>query len=676
MKAYSNKIYAFLIIGFCILFGLIYLLVLQKDYRSLEYYIALTGKDTNPGTKQKPLATLEGAQRLIKEILKEDINSKDLRITVYLRGGEYYLDKGVKLSGINSKYRNVSTTFKPYNNEIVSFVGGKKIASSKFLKVSDNNLLNRLPSDKTKDNVLVLNMKENKINYGSMEEDITRAPELFVNGNPIILARWPNSGYENTGRVINSGDYTKETGGGFVFQYINSHIEAWKNIDDVWLSGYWRYNWWDDIVKLNKVDALDNSIETNKGSEFGIAEKQRYYYFNVPEELDTPGEGYIDRKEGLMYIYPETPLTSSIIQISQLQEPFITLDSTSNIEIQGLIFEASKGGGILIKGGSNNLVNGCTIRNLGDNAVTISGGISNGVKYCKLYNLGRGGIDIAGGDRQLLTPSNNFAVNNDIYNYSRIKKTYSAAVKISGVGNIVSHNSIHDAPHLGIWFSGNDNHIEYNEIYSIAEDTDDVGAIYSGRDWSFRGNIIRYNFLHHINSLIGGKDVCGVYLDDCMSSAEVTGNVFYKVDRALMLGGGRDHIIKNNIIADCKQSVSFDDRGIRSNLEVLKANLKKVPIGSNTWIARYPALQELLDDSSLGIPKGNIIAQNILYNSGIPYISNPVKEYGQVYENVIYQNDPGFKNIENMNLELNSNSKVYKDIPKFIHIPFSEIGIK
>jgi len=32
-------------------------------------------------------------------------------------------------------------------------------------------------------------------------------------------------------------------------------------------------------------------------------------------------------------------------------------------------------------------------------------------------------------------------------------------------------------------------------------EVDDAGSVYSGRDWTYRGNVIRYNFFHHIEGL-------------------------------------------------------------------------------------------------------------------------------------------------------------------------------
>jgi hypothetical protein len=107
-----------------------------------------------------------------------------------------------------------------------------------------------------------------------------------------------------------------------------------------------------------------------------------------------------------------------------------------------------------------------------------------------------------------------------------------------------SHNLIHNHPHCPILFWGNDHLIEYNDIHHIALETGDVGAIYTGRDYSFRGNRIRYNYIHETGGV--GMGSMGVYMDDCVSGTEVYGNVFYKVHWAMFIGGGCDSITGND----------------------------------------------------------------------------------------------------------------------------------
>ncbi|MEO6181960.1 MAG: right-handed parallel beta-helix repeat-containing protein, partial [Verrucomicrobiota bacterium] len=142
----------------------------------------------------------------------------------------------------------------------------------------------------------------------------------------------------------------------------------------------------------------------------------------------------------------------------------------------------------------------------------------------------------------------------------RWSKCYVPAVLMDGVGLRVSHNLIHDHPHCAILFNGNDHLIEFNEIHHIALETGDVGAIYAGRNYTYRGNRMRCNFIHHTGGV--GMGSMGIYLDDCVSGAEIFGNIFYKVHRAAFIGGGRDHQVINNIFVDCNHAVEVDGRGL------------------------------------------------------------------------------------------------------------------
>ena len=117
----------------------------------------------------------------------------------------------------------------------------------------------------------------------------------------------------------------------------------------------------------------------------------------------------------------------------------------------------------------------------------------------------------------------------------------------------VAHNLIHDAPHIAVIFGGNNHIIEYNEIYNVCYESNDAGAIYAGRDWTMRGTVIRYNYMHHISGF-KGKGCVGVYLDDMYCGTKIYGNLFYRVTRAAFIGGGRDNIVENNLFVECTPS--------------------------------------------------------------------------------------------------------------------------
>ena len=108
--------------------------------------------------------------------------------------------------------------------------------------------------------------------------------------------------------------------------------------------------------------------------------------------------------------------------------------------------------------------------------------------------------------------------------------------------------------------------MECNEIHNVCTETSDAGAIYMGQDWTMRGNIIRYNYLHDINLGGGATDtagVTGIYLDDFFSGTIVYGNILDNVDRGVLVGGGRDNTIQNNIFFGCtNMAIDVDQRGL------------------------------------------------------------------------------------------------------------------
>jgi len=198
---------------------------------------------------------------------------------------------------------------------------------------------------------------------------------------------------------------------------------------------------------------------------------------------------------------------------------------------------------------------------------------------------------------------------------------------MDGVGLRASHNLIHDHPHCAILFNGNDHLIEFNEIHHIALETGDVGAIYAGRDYTYRGNRIRHNFIHHTGGV--GMGSMGVYMDDCVSGTEVFGNIFYKVHWAMFIGGGRDHRVENNIFVDCDPAVRMDGRGLDTtpvwrNMvnDFMRQRLAEMP--APLYRVRYPALETLdryygapdgpaiTGEAFTGVPpEGNVVARNI-----------------------------------------------------------------
>jgi len=252
-----------------------------------------------------------------------------------------------------------------------------------------------------------------------------------------------------------------------------------------------------DRLRLEDDQAAGGPVEVQHARAAGVAPGGTGHAANVFEEIDQPGEWYLDRRGGVLYFFPPEGFPQRSIVFSLLGEAMFSLQDTSYVSIRGLTLEVSRGVGALIGGGAHNRIAGCAIRNM-HQGVILSGGSHNGVLGCDLFDLDSMAVRLSGGDRVTLTPAGLYAVNNHIHHFARCYKTWHPGVQIEGVGNRVAHNRIHHAPQYAISYRGNDHLIELNNLHHLCLEMSDVGVVGCGGDWTFRGNVVRYNFIHHI----------------------------------------------------------------------------------------------------------------------------------------------------------------------------------
>ena len=210
---------------------------------------------------------------------------------------------------------------------------------------------------------------------------------------------------------------------------------------------------------------------------------------------------------------------------------------------------------------------------------------------------------------------------NHIQCIARWSRTYCTAIHITGVGIHVAHNHIHDLPHTAIMYWGNEHLIEYNHIHHVTLETGDAGAIYTGRDFTTRGNLVRYNYIHDTGGY--GMGSMGVYLDDCVSGQTVYGNLLVRCHRAVMLGGGSDIRIENNVFVDCQPSIWLDARGtdesptwIHMVHNMMRERYEEMNPRQPPYSERYPELLALnletyFADKAPIPPLNDIVVRNI-----------------------------------------------------------------
>ena len=650
-------------------------------------YVAPDGNDGWSGRMNQPdqtktdgpFATLQRAKDEVRKLHKTETGK---RIRVQIASGTYQmpapLDFTVEDSG-TSKYPVEYRAKVPGKTHLV---GGCVVTG--FTPVDDPIILNRL-DQAARGNVYQADLKANGIsdfqginNAATYQSD--PGLELFFNDKPMTLARYPNTGYMKIGDVFNSNGVVESgeaanSDGRFICN--DSRIERWAGDRGVWMHGFWFYDWADQRIPMALVNTDKHIISLNigQGAGYGLRRGQWFYAENIMSELDSPGEWYLDRDTGILYFWPPEPLTTGRVVVSTLRDP-IRLNNASDIIFRGLTIEDGRGTAVTINGGSNVQMIGCTIRNMGNWAVKAKGGIGHKVIGCDIYAMGQGGITFDGGDRKTLVPGHFVADNNHIHHTSRWDPVYQPGIFLFGVGNSAVHNLIDNVPHVAIGFSGNDQTIEYNEIHSSVFQSNDAGAIYTSppdETWSMRGHKIRFNYLHNIHGF-EGRGCNGVYLDDCFSSADISGNIFYDVANAILIGGGRDNTITGNMFINSNQALYMDARGLGwaksvgvfATKELHDLNYRQPP-----WSTKYPELLNILEDEPLA-PKGNVVARNISWNTKWGFIEPAAQPFIK-FENNLMDQDPLFSGKPPADFRLSRKSPALK--LGFKQIPFKKIGV-
>jgi hypothetical protein len=716
-----------------------------------DLYVSADAASGGDGSREKPFLTLVEARDAIRAARKA--SAIDGAVTVHVQPGVYRLDSTWELTAEDSGtpqspvvYRNdvVANVPTEQSGEAesrpadtsarVSIRGGLALDPAKFQPVTEESVRARFAPE-VRDRVLVYDLApvmptafdEFKVAF----HGTPAGPWLYVDGQPMTLARWPNatapnSGWASFSKVIDTGlpelgaaDESRRKARPGSFEFDEERVARWNLADGVWLQGFWTHDWSDEVIKVASYDRARKVITLAAPHHYGImggtwgAATRRFYALNALEELDAPGEWYLDRQRKRLYFLPAGELKNVSIVLATLTQPLVKMSSVKHVALQGLAFEYGHGEGLVLRNVEHVRIADCQVANCAGGGISVDGR-ENVVQGCDLYNLGTKGLSLSGGDRKSLSPAGNLAFNNHIHHYGVFQRTYAPGIGVNGCGQVVRNNCIHDAPHNAVLYGGNEHLFELNEVYRVVMETGDAGAFYTGRDWTSQGNVLRHNYIHDL----GGGDAShvntmGVYLDDCDSGDRIEGNVFYRAGRAIMIGGGRDNPVLNNLVIDCPIGLHIDARGMtwkqwnQPNSEGwnLEEKAEALHYKLPPWSERYPRLAKIMNDSPQE-PLYNPVLRNVFVDctkqvtnldgnvrkllDKLEFADNLVVNTTGSSKVATEQNLPGFRTIAGtpdkpvnlgfadaaaQDFTLVKGSRLLQELPGFEPIPFDKIGL-
>ena len=599
---------------------------------AITLHVATNGSDEGSGTPVSPFASLERAREEIRTRRKAGPVPPG-GVAVVVHGGDYAVARTFTLTEADSGTEAAPTRFQAAPNERPVFRGGRRLTGWRPLAETDGYRL--IPAE-ARAKVWILDLKANGITnllplklggFASGNGFMTHpAHELFFNGKAMPLARGPNEGFLHIKDVaVNDGTKGYDRKGSKVgkFFYEGDRASRWAEEPELLLYGYWFWDWADSYERVERIDPQTRMITLAKPwHNYGFSIGAPFYAINALSELDAPGEWYLDRRQGRILFYAPADPASATIELSLLPVRMVELENAAHVSFQGLTWELGCADAIHVRGGTECWLAGCTVRHFAGNGVEIQGGTRHGLVSCDIYSLGRGGTRVSGGNRKTLARGEHCLENCDIHDLSRIDHTYTPAVVLDGVGNRLAHNRFHEILSSGMRVEGNDHVIEYNEVFNVVLESDDQGGADMFGNPTFRGNVFRYNYWHHIGNWrgTGEQPKCGqagIRLDDAICGTAIYGNLFERCSAgklgfgAVQIHGGKDNTVENNLFCDCAAGVSFSAWSADRWREFVKNSLDDRQIDRALYLERYPALARLAEE-----PNTNVVRSNLLVRCG------------------------------------------------------------
>ncbi|MDD4016811.1 MAG: right-handed parallel beta-helix repeat-containing protein [Kiritimatiellae bacterium] len=541
------------------------------------FFVSPGGADDNPGTLEKPFATLEKARDAVRS-LKRGGGLPEGGATVWLRGGEYARTEPLMLTPEDSGAEGKPVVFAAYGAEKPVVFGGRRITG--FRQQAGGVW---------------------EVNVPEARDGAWVFRTLYVNGRRYALARSPNRGYyEMAGPLSDSSSPKEGPDAGKskeAFRAPPGVVKDWPNLDQVNIKTWGR--WWTALLNIRQADPVTGEVRLagpgcwylpyGKGTEFIVE--------NHPGALDAPGEWQLDRKAGVLRVIPRAGDDLGTAEVTApVAERLLVMAGDSagqkhvaHVEMRGIVFRCTNwhlpatGGnegaqaavniGAMVEATSARgcLFEKCEFTQADSYAVWLRSG-SRGcvVRQCHLHDLGAGGVKLgeAKRDPDAIRADGNTVENCFIHHGGHVHGSGIGVWIGASSDNVVTHNEICDLWYTGVsvgwqWSADlngtRNNRVTHNRIHHIMQRLEDGGGIYC---LGFQPQTVLANNIIHDSGRDGGRVDCrGIYLDSGCLGFLIENNLLYDTQGAtlrMQIGTGCNTYLNNIIAFSRKYAIDMD----------------------------------------------------------------------------------------------------------------------
>ncbi len=581
-------------------------------YRYLEsgiltiYVSANNGDDeTGDGSAVSPYKTITAARDAVRSLDKV----KYTAIKVRILEGDYMLTEPIEFLAEDSGRESCPIYY--IGDEGAVITGGVTFDLSAFSRASGETM-KYFPAD-VRDSLVMVDLKQ----FGFRAEDVADmitvlsdggyAP-LYMNGSKMTVARYPNDDYavvreDSTAARSDDGDATATIR--FDEQHAE-HVRTWHDLSSVLTHARYFSLCQSDDSSVISFDESDSSMTVPYYGDDEPRAGMPFYWYNIPEELDAPGEYYID-DYGVLYFYPTEDFDDARFTLPVIDDSLIEADGVKFLTLSSLTLESTRRSGITGEG-DHLTVKDCTIRFCSDTAISLEGD-SIMISGNEIYSIGNTAVKLEGGNVETLRQADSVIYNNKIHDWSTGIGVGNYAVSIGGCGVTVSHNECSDSVDMAISYAGPYHLIEYNLCENTCAFNGGGGVISSDSLWAY-GTIIRCNYIKNggftRDTGVDPAGVSGINVDGGQSGLMAYGNVIENVTGSgFRISGGRDHSIYGNLMIQCLYGVSYDSRAYAEIKRQGHGNRVDAPgyTENRRWTNAFPVLAKMTFDDGENFDK-------------------------------------------------------------------------